>query len=630
MSAPLKLSAILATVFLVSGNYEHSWFEPLDIGPLLDAGSKTFTTRSGQKYSLDLPRGYSSGDFLKVYMEIRWDSSLDSFSVAEKFCFDLGISDVLCHEIAEALEDVAELNDPRTPPQAPDPVLLYHVPNEKFVALPDYQYTSGPRSFQVSLELTAYQMRDTSQICGGTDVQLGPAASIWLENASDKDTRILLVEIVWMYPAQPILEVIALLTWCLEIQPAVDSMRTLFRYGIAMNRHGPSLETFHKHHGLAPYVVKESSLVDVRFNFHHQNQSGSEFTSMGWDFPNVRWSKGIDLNIGPAKAKLAKDPVRMKPPPLLPRPTSSAKVTVHASAKLDVSVAIILTVFKRDHFLEQLAAVATQSVLPAAVYVYQDENHIDILPYLAAIKKGAFDRKIELAHPYVSSLLPLPFELFHIHSSRNFKYHGRFAQMQLLSEDYIALFDDDKIPGPRWVEHALGESISRGSIIGYSGRLWTGSKWYHVPLYRIRETVPVDYVGQCWVFKSDWVRYFWRERPVSMDNGEDMQFSASALIHGGIRTFAASQPPEQPDVWCDSKPEYGVDEFSSSSMGNFMSWARERTGILNYMLLMQNFKPLLYRAPLRFLRAIGNYRIDDEGAVDNARARQLLMKEPGA
>jgi hypothetical protein len=50
-------------------------------------------------------------------------------------------------------------------------------------------------------------------------------------------------------------------------------------------------------------------------------------------------------------------------------------------------------------------------------------------------------------------------------------------------------------------------------------------------------------------------------------------------------------------VWCDSKPSYGVDKHSSSIRSDSLTWSKERTGTLNYMIKTRGFRPLLFRAP---------------------------------
>ena len=48
------------------------------------------------------------------------------------------------------------------------------------------------------------------------------------------------------------------------------------------------------------------------------------------------------------------------------------------------SIAVLLTVYRREHLKEQLTALKAQSIPPSAVYILQNENHIDVSDIIAA------------------------------------------------------------------------------------------------------------------------------------------------------------------------------------------------------------------------------------------------------
>ena len=268
------------------------------------------------------------------------------------------------------------------------------------------------------------------------------------------------------------------------------------------------------------------------------------------------------------------------------------------------SISVILTVYKRNRLAEQLAAIAAQSVTPAAVYVFQNENHVDI-------------PMASLIHKYRDE----PWPLHHIHSvTMNQKYHGRFAFANMISTEHVAIFDDDKIPGTNWLKHALALFHEKNAIIGYSGRLWGGRLSYHIPIYNGEETVEVDYIGQCSVLRTDTLRFLWHDSPVTLTNAEDMQLSAAALVHGGTRTFVASQPSSDNSTWCSLYPEYGVDKFASSKLAG-VAWVYERVSIMNYMVEHRNWQPLLYRDPVAFF----NSAAEADKAVGNGWAEEVRL-----
>ena len=79
----------------------------------------------------------------------------------------------------------------------------------------------------------------------------------------------------------------------------------------------------------------------------------------------------------------------------------------------------------------------------------------------------------------------------HVHaivSSYNFKYFGRFQLAMQASTKYVALFDDDQIPGPTTLELLVNvaEKLKQPAILGLTGRVFSqpsathGGQWYHM------------------------------------------------------------------------------------------------------------------------------------------------------
>ena len=121
------------------------------------------------------------------------------------------------------------------------------------------------------------------------------------------------------------------------------------------------------------------------------------------------------VNLYPsAKNKASLKEFRQWPqPPRTPPPPPPSVPTTEPP-----SISVLLTVYKRNRLTEQLAAIAAQSVTPAAVYVFQNENHVDI-------------PMASLIHKYRDE----PWPLHHIHSvTMNQKYHGRFAFANMISQ----------------------------------------------------------------------------------------------------------------------------------------------------------------------------------------------------
>jgi len=147
--------------------------------------------------------------------------------------------------------------------------------------------------------------------------------------------------------------------------------------------------------------------------------------------------------------------------------------------------------------------------------------------------------------------------------NHNFKFHGRFAFGLLAKTEYVAFFDDDTIPGPKWFENCMN-TINSGydGILGsvgvilksdnYSNNTKVG--WGYTPN---QIPVEVDLVGHSWFMKKDYLRYLWYEEPLSWENGEDMQLSYLAQKYGNVKTFVPPHPLSDTSIW-GSLPDKGV------------------------------------------------------------------------
>lgn len=136
---------------------------------------------------------------------------------------------------------------------------------------------------------------------------------------------------------------------------------------------------------------------------------------------------------------------------------------------------------------------------------------------------------------------------------------------------YIAVFDDDIIPGRKWFENCLTTIDKVNGILGGSGvilqsnayRPNTKIGWNGIHSSKIEK---VDLVGHAWFFRKEWAKYLWYEEPVSWDNGEDIMFSYLSQKHGGIYTFVPPHPEDDMEVWGNSPVHdnnYGVDQHAT-------------------------------------------------------------------
>jgi len=216
-------------------------------------------------------------------------------------------------------------------------------------------------------------------------------------------------------------------------------------------------------------------------------------------------------------------------------------------------ITVILSVWKRNNLKKQLNHILNQTKKPYQIWIYQNESHMNI------------DIPDQVREKFKISIIQS--------KNINFKFHGRFALPLLCDTEYTAIFDDDTIPGTRWLENCLDTSKRNNAIITANAR--NVRKDYDKPGVNnmlgfgpcdgqsVEKEVEIDTGGHCWFFKTDWVRYMWMDRPYSWDNGEDIHFAAAAQVYGGIKSFLPRMPADDLSLWGDLEPQLGADEIAN-------------------------------------------------------------------
>ena len=220
-------------------------------------------------------------------------------------------------------------------------------------------------------------------------------------------------------------------------------------------------------------------------------------------------------------------------------------------------VTLILCVYRRKHLFAQLERAWLQTVRPKLVYIWQNQHLVDVRPDI---------EKAQLQFP--------GFEIKLIHFDGNFMYHGRFLLPLSFTTEFSCVWDDDILPGRRWLETSRnGCRATGGALIGGNGRFVMslqrarqgpkGKKIVEQPEGdscedRVRLT-KVDYVGHSWFFPTDHVRYLWDFPWLTWRTGEDMQF-AFALQRHNISSYVAAQPTLE---HCAHKTDLGKDRVAS-------------------------------------------------------------------
>ena len=235
------------------------------------------------------------------------------------------------------------------------------------------------------------------------------------------------------------------------------------------------------------------------------------------------------------------------------------KAPVASKSQEEVDITVILNCYRRPEYLhEQIASIRQQSCSPKEIWIWvnyhEDNSHIDFDSF-------GVDKVIK--------------------NDYNWKFYGRFAAALLARTQYIALFDDDTIPGRQWFENCLTTTKTHPGILGGIGVILKEDKYYghdrvgwSAPNSDIEE---VDLVGHAWFMERSTLRDLWREEPYCWDNGEDIQLSYLAQKYSGTKTYVPAHPIGKLDMYSSLKGmQYGVDEKATSRPTNHQVFYTER------------------------------------------------------
>jgi len=210
-------------------------------------------------------------------------------------------------------------------------------------------------------------------------------------------------------------------------------------------------------------------------------------------------------------------------------------------------ITVILTVWKRNNLEKQLKCIFDQTIKPKEIIIFQNENHVDI--------KGIVNK----------------YKLTHIQSNKNLKFHGRFSLPLLLTTEYCVIYDDDTISNKKWFENCIRLIKEKNCIVGGNGRTLAPTYFNGAMYSRLSgggrmepADIKVDFVGHCWFFKTEWIKYMWQNKTYSFDNGEDIQFCASAKIYGNIDSYVPIMPENDKTLWGDiEQSKLGTDQYAT-------------------------------------------------------------------
>jgi hypothetical protein len=129
-------------------------------------------------------------------------------------------------------------------------------------------------------------------------------------------------------------------------------------------------------------------------------------------------------------------------------------------------LSVILTQYKRNTTESQLRAIFRQTAVQQIdrIVIVPNEEYVD-LSFLNSID---FSDEVYFGGPEFKSRIR---DLIQVVKSPkwNTKYFGRFALPLLFDTEFCAIFDDDTIPQPRFLEAALALSAKKNAIVGPVG-----------------------------------------------------------------------------------------------------------------------------------------------------------------
>lgn len=170
---------------------------------------------------------------------------------------------------------------------------------------------------------------------------------------------------------------------------------------------------------------------------------------------------------------------------------------MHNPNTINFDVSVVLTLFKRpEKLLEQIEAIERQTLKPKEILLFHDSSNPPTDFVLDDSLKKSISNYIKI--------------------DKNIGVWGRFAGGLLTKSKYVCFFDDDTIPGIKWLENCHTQIIKRKGLYGTIGIDSWNLKNYPYSSYRrwgwdgsCEKTKEVDFVGHSWFLEKDWLGAMW-------------------------------------------------------------------------------------------------------------------------
>lgn len=242
-------------------------------------------------------------------------------------------------------------------------------------------------------------------------------------------------------------------------------------------------------------------------------------------------------------------------------------------------VTVILNLYKRPQNLQkQIDALLAQTIKPKEIWVWQNNASGPEIGMHNDFFTGA--NYLPLWHT-----MPVGIDKW-ITSNNNWKFFGRFSMAQMVNTHFVALLDDDTIPGPEWLENCINTDKTNTGILGGIGVVLHSDSNYHDHhrfgwATKNAQVEEVDLVGHAWFFRKEYLKYMWMEEPFTWNNAEDIHFAAMAQKYGKLKSIVPVQNNER-NTSSLLGYELGVDEVATSNPKNHTIFYNERDAAVKY------------------------------------------------
>ncbi len=207
---------------------------------------------------------------------------------------------------------------------------------------------------------------------------------------------------------------------------------------------------------------------------------------------------------------------------------------------INFDVSVVLTLYKRpEKLLEQIEAIENQTLKSKEILLFHDASD-------SPIDFGLY----EMIKPRITNYIKV---------ENNVGTWGRFAVGLLARSKYVCFFDDDTIPGKRWLENCHTEIQKRKGLYGTIGIDSWNLRNYPYNSYKrwgwdafCDSTKEVDFVGHSWFLEKDWLGTMWINSSSFYKFkyvAEDAFLSYSLKKWLKIKTFVPPHPKNQIELF---------------------------------------------------------------------------------